>query len=81
MKMIVYSVQIWDGADRHNHKFYLSSKAEAEKYVAKNTYERFSEVQLEIFDTIEEAEGAQVEKVRERALKKLTDEERRALGL
>ena len=76
----LYSVQVWDGGDRCDHKFYLTSKEEAEKYKAKNKYDNIAEVNLEIFDTLEEWADWNTGKVRDRALAKLTPEERRALG-
>lgn len=77
----LYSVCVWDGCDRQDHKFYLTSKAEADKYLKNNTYDTVREVNLEIFDTLEEWEVAENSKLRERALAKLTDTERRALGI
>ena len=81
MKVLnLWSVQVWDGGDRHNHKFYLTSKEEAEKYKAANKYDEIYEKQIEIFDTLEEWADWNTGKVKERALSKLTAEERRALG-
>lgn len=76
----LYDVQVWDGGDRHNHKFYLTSKEEADKYKQANKYDEVYETTLETFDTIEEWKEWQSGKVKERALAKLTAEERRALG-
>lgn len=76
----LYSVQVWDGGDRQNHKFYLSDKAEADKYLQGNSYDAVREVTLEIFDTLDEWKDWNTGKVKERALAKLTTEERRALG-
>ena len=81
MKVIkLYSIQSWDGGDRHNHKFYLTSKKEADKWHKKNTYDAVREVEIEIFDTLEEWEEWEEGNLRERALSKLTEAERRALG-
>ncbi len=76
----LYSVQVWDGGDRHNHKFYLTSKSEADKYKAANTYDAIYEKEIEIFDTLDEWKDWNAGKVKERALSKLTAEERRSLG-
>ena len=76
----LYSVQVWDGGDRHNHKFYLTSKEEADKYLKGNTYDAVYETTLEVFDTLDEWNDWNKGKVKERALAKLTAEERRALG-
>ncbi len=76
----LYDVQSWDGGDRHNHKFYLTSKAEADKYMLGNKYDAVYEKTIEVFDTLEEWKEWNTGKVKERALSKLTPEERRALG-
>ena len=76
----LYSVQVWDGGDRHNHKFYLTSKEEADRWLAANTYDGVYEKTVEIFDTIEDWKDWSKGKVKEQALAKLTPEERRALG-
>ena len=77
----LYSVCVWDGADHQYHKFYLTSKAEADKYLKNNTYDTVREVEIEIFDTPEEWEEWEQGNLRERALSKLTEAERRALGV
>lgn len=76
----LYSVQVWDGGDRHNHKFFLTNKAEADRYIKDNTYDAVFEQTFEIFDTLDEWKEWNTGKVKERALSKLTAEERRALG-
>lgn len=76
----LYSVQTWDGGDRHNHKFYLTNKAEADRYMKDNKFDAVFEQTFEIFDTLEEWREWDTGKVKERALSKLTAEERRALG-
>lgn len=76
----LYSVQVWDGGDRHNHRFFLTSKAEADRYIKDNKYDTVFEQTIEIFDTLEEWKEWNTGKVKERALSKLTAEERRALG-
>ena len=76
----LYDVQVWDGGARHNHKFYLTSEAEAQRYLKDNTYDTVYEKTIEIFDSLEEWHEWNTGKVRERALSKLTAEERRALG-
>jgi len=76
----LYSVQVWDGGSMHKHKFYLTSKAEADRYLKDNKYDMVNDVDLEIFDTLEEWKEWKSGKVKERALSKLTVEERRALG-
>ena len=76
----LYDVLVWDGGDRHNHKFYLTSEEEAQRYLKANTYDAVYERTIEIFDTLEEWNDWNQGKIKERALAKLTAEERRALG-
>ena len=76
----LYDVQGWDGGDRTNHKFYLTSKAEADKYILENKFDAVYERTFEIFDTLEEWKEWDSGKVMKRALAKLTPEERRSLG-
>lgn len=76
-----WDIQVWDGGDRHNHKFYVETKAEADKWMAKNTYDYIYEKKFEIFSSIQEWEESQAEATKKRALAKLTAVERKALGL
>lgn len=76
----LYSVCVWDGGDRQNHKFYLTSKEEADKYLANHRFDCVNERTFEIFDTVDEWKDWSAGKVKEQALAKLTLEERRALG-
>ncbi len=75
-----YSICVWDGGDRHNHKFYVKSEDEAKKWKAKNKYDEYYKVTLCVFETLEEAAENDTKKLRERALAKLDPMERKALG-
>jgi len=76
-----WEVRSWDGGDMYNHKFYLLSEAEAQAYKAVNKNDSVSKKQIfTFFDTVAEAEDHSMQKVRERALAKLTSLERKALG-
>ena len=76
-----WAVEVWDGGDRHNLKFYVKTKEEAEKWKVKNPHDFIHEKNFIIFDTIEEAQENDLAKVRERVLAKLSPIERKALGL
>jgi hypothetical protein len=76
----VWDIQIWDGGDRCNHAFYVTSKTEADLWKQKNTYDTVNDREFEIYDTIEEYLEGKSEKTRERALAKLTPIERKSLG-
>jgi hypothetical protein len=75
-----FDVRIWDGGEHHNHSFYLTSKEEADKYIAENKFDLVKPVTFVFFDTMAEASEFSREKLRERALSKLSEEEREALG-
>ncbi len=81
MKVIeCFEIQRWDGGDRHNHAFYLSSEEEKNAYLAKNPHDIVLKRTFVIFDSLAEVADNQTEKVRERALAKLTPLEKKALG-
>jgi hypothetical protein len=74
-----FSIEVWDGGSMHNHKFYVASEEEAKKWKAKNTYDTYY-AKTFVFDTLEEATENDTKKVKARALAKLTEIERQALG-
>lgn len=81
MKTITcFCVELWDGGERHNFGFYLATKEEADKYKAIDKYCYIRPVTLTIYDTVEERNENTPEKLKARALAKLTVEERTALG-
>ena len=75
-----WDVQVWDGGDRCNHKFFVATKEEAEKWIKANTYDSIYERKFEIYDTVEEYLEGTSKETKERALAKLTQIERKALG-
>jgi hypothetical protein len=76
-----WDIQVWDGGDRHFHKHYVSTKAAADAWMSKNPYDLIQEVELVIFDDMDELQDHANGEVRKRALAKLTAEEKIALGL
>lgn len=82
MKIIeCWSVQAWDGGERHNHIFYVTSEEEKNKYLAEHKFDTAYKQTMHIFDTLEEYELSKSNKLKEQALAKLTDLEKKALGL
>ena len=59
----------------------FTSEAEAKKLVGTSMYRGVWKKSITLFDTVEDYEDNTREKLRERALAKLTPEERQALGL
>ena len=83
MKKVIdcYDVRVWDGGSMYNHKFYVATKEEADKWIAENRFDVVYPITFEIYDTIEDALEGNTEKIRKRALAKLSPSEIKALGL
>jgi hypothetical protein len=82
MKIIkCWDIQVWDGGDRHNHKYYVATKEAADAWIAKNKYDMIYEKEMIILDDLPEVEAYRNGELRKRALAKLTEEERIVLGL
>lgn len=82
MKIIkCYSVQVWDGADRHYHKYYVTSKEEADKHMTANKYDYVTPQTLVIYDSYEEYLSSKKGELHKQAMSKLTEEEKHVLGL
>jgi hypothetical protein len=81
MKIIeCWDIQVWDGGDRHVHKHYVATEEAADDWIAEHQFDHVSKLQLVIFDNLDEINDYELGKARERALAKLTDKERNALG-
>ena len=82
MKIIkCWDIQVWDGGDRHNHKYYVATKEAADEWKAKNKFDEVYEKEFVILDSWDELEAYENGELRKRALAKLTDAERKVLGL
>lgn len=82
MKIIkCWDIQVWDGGDRHNHKYYVATKEAADAWMEKNKYDMIYEKEMVILDNWDELEEYKNGELRKRALSKLTAEERIVLGL
>ena len=82
MKTIeAWSIQVWDGASNHNHKFYVASEEEAQKFIEGNSYDRIDKQTIVIYDTLEEALDHDLATIKQRVIAKLTPLERRAMGV
>jgi gamma-glutamylcysteine synthetase len=75
-----WDIQAWDGGEHTNHAFYIASEAEKDVYMKTHTYDSAYERTFIIFDTLEEMSDNTKAKIKERALAKLTIEERAILG-
>lgn len=82
MKIIkCWDIQVWDGGDRHNHKYYVATKEAADAWVANNKYDMVYEHEIVILDDLAEVEAYKNGELRKRALAKLTEEDKIVLGL
>jgi len=77
----VYSIDVWDGGDRHYHRFYVRTEEEAQRWLDENQYDSFHKKTLVIYDTLEDYKENSVEALKKKALAKLTPEEKYTLGL
>jgi hypothetical protein len=76
-----WDIQVWDGGDRHNHRYYVSTKEAADEWIARNKYDTTFETEFVILDDLAEVEEYKLHQTRQRALAKLTAEEKKALGV
>jgi len=83
MKTITfYQLQQWEYGDHHISKdICFETKKEADIFLGKKKYDRFERRTFTIFDSVNEYEQSKSEEVKKTALAKLTDIEKRALGL
>ncbi len=82
MKIInCWDIRVWDGGDRHNHRYYVATKEAADEWKARNKFDEVYEQQFIILDSYEEVLDYQTGEARRRALAKLTEEDKIVLGL
>lgn len=82
MKIIkCWDIQVWDGGDRHNHKYYVATKEAADEWKFRNKFDEVYEKEFVILDSWDELEEYKNGELRKRALAKLTEEERIVLGV
>ncbi len=82
LKLDVYEVALWDGGNMHKHEYYVlkenSTKEQLEKL---HQYSHIREKTIVVMHKPEEYADFKLEQLRQRALAKLTKEERKILGL
>ena len=82
MKIIkCWDIQVWDGGSMHHHKYYVATKEAAAEWKAKNKYDEIVEREFVILDDLTELGEYKNGELRKRALAKLTEQERKVLGL
>lgn len=81
-QLTIWRIEEWDGGDRTiPNGDYLSNKEAAEEYNKKNKYNACFEQTIRIYDSLQDMEENSKQKLKERALAKLTDEDKKILGL
>lgn len=81
MKVIEYwAIEVWDGVDRHIHRYSVSDEKTAKEWKVKNPHDYVVKRTLVIYESSEEMTEDFRKKLKEQALAKLTKEERIALG-
>lgn len=81
-QLTIWRIEEWDGGEYTIPKGdYLSTKAAADEYMARNTYNVCVEQTIRIYDSLQDLEDNSKKKLVERALAKLTDEDKKILGL
>jgi hypothetical protein len=76
-----WDILVWDGADRHNHKYYVATKEVADEWKIKNKYDEILEREFVILDNLGEVLDYENGELRKKALMKLTPAEIKVLGL
>ncbi len=80
-KITYYQFMKWDGGDRHypSNPCFLH-KEDADKFIGDNRYDLFRENTVVVYESIEEYAAVNLDETKLKALAKLTDIEKAALG-
>lgn len=83
MKTITYyQFMQYDGGDRHYPKEpAFLNKEDADEFVRGNVYDHFDKKTVTVYESLEEYKETKSEQVKAQAIAKLTEVEKRALGL
>ena len=76
-----WDIQTWDGGDRHNHRYYVSTKELADEWMARSKHDMVFEKEFIIMDDLAEVDEYKLQLIRQQALAKLNEQEKKALGL
>jgi hypothetical protein len=75
-----WDIQVWDGGERTNHKYYVSTEEAALQWKKMHKHDTIYEREFVILESFEEITEYDNGELRRRALAKLTDAERKVLG-
>lgn len=79
-----YELESWDGADGRSNRstgFIVNNEKLAKQWVAQNNGASYKSMKGVLVSRLEDIPGAQELLARQKALAKLTDEDKKALGL
>lgn len=74
-------VHSWNGAGGHNFAFYASNKDIVEIWIKSNPHDYVEEVTLSVYESFSELEQREFESAKKHAIKCLTFDQRKTLGL
>lgn len=77
----VWDIQVWDGGSMHNHKYYVTTKEAADQWKKHNTYDYVSDREFIIHESYDELMEYVSGDTKRKALAKLTNADKIALGL
>lgn len=81
-KIEYYQFMQWDGGDRHNQKEpAFLNKEDADAFLGDNRQDYFDKKTVYVYESVDEYLEIEKEETKRKALAKLTDVEKRALGL
>lgn len=82
INLTYYVIQKWDGGSNHyDTDIAFESEYEADRFLKDNRYDSYREHNVVIYKNINEYYDGESERKKQKALKKLTEEERKILGL
>lgn len=77
-----YEIEKWDGGDRqYPSGICFSNREAAREFLVGNNYDTYREHKYIVYDSVAEYKENSKEKLKAKALAKLTDEEKEALGI
>lgn len=81
IQLEVFRVEVWDGGDRHNLSFRISSKEEADKWKKLHPHDHICPETIVVFESLEEQKENETITVRRRVWDRLSPNERVAIGM
>ena len=82
IKLTYYIIQKWDGGSNHyDTDIAFEREYEADRFLKDNRYDMYRERTLTIYKSVEEYNEGEPKRRKQKALDKLTKEERQLLGL